>query len=142
MRMIGLGEKINGLYKLVVNTSASSSPFPPNNFSPTLCNVSASNKDTFTVIPSSAIRHFRFGHLSNQRLSQLNNLYPPITCDNKATCDICHFARHKASFKFELLHLDIWGPLAISFVHNHIYFFTIVDDFSRFVWIISLKTKS
>jgi len=40
-RMIGLGEKINGLYKLVVNASASSSPSPPNNFSPILCNISA-----------------------------------------------------------------------------------------------------
>jgi len=150
--MIGLGEKTNGIYKLVMNASASSQFSPHNKLSPTLCNIYASNKSTFTVIPSSAIWRFRFGHLSHQRLSQMNNLYPSITCDNKATCDICHFSRHKklsfvlskshSSSKFELLHLDIWGPLAISSVHNHRYFLTIVDDFSRFVRTILLKSKS
>jgi len=40
------------------------------------------------------------------------------------------------------LHFDIWGPPAFPFVHNHKYFLTIVDDFSRFLWTILLKTKS
>jgi len=47
-----------------------------------------------------------------------------------------------ASSNFELLHLDIWGPLFVSSIHGHRYFLTIVDDHSRFLWIILLKTKS
>jgi hypothetical protein len=67
-------------------------------------------------------------------------------------CDICHYAKHKklpfssslshASANFELLHMDIWGPLSTSSLHNHKYFLTIVDDHSRYVWIILLKSKA
>jgi hypothetical protein len=35
------------------------------------------------------------------------------------------------------------GPIVKTFIHGHRYFLTIVDDFSRFLWIILLiKTKS
>ena len=75
------------------------------------------------------------------------SLYSNIVPDNKnSVCDICHFAKQKhlyfspsashASSNFELLHLDIWGPLSVSSIHGHIYFLTIVDDHSRFLWII------
>jgi len=37
--------------------------------------------------------------------------------------------------------MDIWGPLAITSMYGHRYFFTIVDDFSRHTWIFLLKTK-
>jgi len=71
-------------------------------------------------------------------------LYPSIKVDNnKAACDLCQFAKHKhlpfssstshASKNFELLHLDIWGPLSIASVHGHKYFLTILDDHSRFL---------
>ena len=82
----------------------------------------------------------------------MTSLIPSLIVDHKATCDICHFAKQKqlpfsssvsiASSKFQLLHFDIWGPLSIPSVHNHIYFLTILDDYSRFVWIILLKNKS
>jgi len=59
----------------------------------------------------------------------MSQLYPNLTFDNHATCDICHFVKQKklpftnsifgASSKFELLHFDIWGPLSITSVHNH-----------------------
>jgi len=49
----------------------------------------------------------------------MHKLYPDIIVDNKAVCDVFHFAKHKklpfanssfhASTKFELLHLDILG---------------------------------
>jgi hypothetical protein len=92
------------------------------------------------------------GHVSRKRLSHMSNIYPSLTFDHKATCDICHFAKQKqlpfsnslsiASNKFELLHFDIWDPLSITSVHNYRYFLTILDDYSRFVWIVLLKNKS
>jgi hypothetical protein len=82
----------------------------------------------------------------------MSSLYPMITNDNKAICDICHFAKQKhipfntslshASCNFELLHLDIWGPLSVSSIHGHKFFLTIVDDHSRFLWVILLKSKA
>ncbi|GAU50539.1 hypothetical protein TSUD_409840 [Trifolium subterraneum] len=47
----------------------------------------------------------------------------------------------RASVILELLHMDIWGPFSTSTTHDHKYFLTIVDDFSRFTWIVLLKGK-
>jgi hypothetical protein len=38
--------------------------------------------------------------------------------------------------------VDIWGPDTTATVHGHKYFLTIVDDFSRFTWLILLKGKA
>jgi len=153
-KMIGLGSVCDGLYRL---NTASCNKEP--HVSSSLCAQVSLNSCTsvcsnvaISCIPSNAIWHFRLGHLSNQRLSKMHHLYPSISVDNKATCDICHFAKQRklpyhssqsiASSKFELLHLDIWCPLAQTSVHGHKYFLTIVDDFSRFLWVILLKTKA
>lgn len=45
------------------------------------------------------------------------------------------------AYNFELLHFDIWGSLASTSIHNHKYFFIVLDDHTWFVWIILLKSK-
>jgi hypothetical protein len=70
----------------------------------------------------------------------MHSMYSSISVDNKATCDICHYAKQTklpytlsnyiASCKFELLLFDIWGPLSQAYVHGHKYFLTIIDDSS------------
>jgi hypothetical protein len=82
----------------------------------------------------------------------MSSLYPYIHINNKYVCDLCHFAKHKhlpfsvsstnASTNFELIHFDIWGPIATASIHGHRYFLTILDDHSRFLWVILLKTKA
>jgi len=82
----------------------------------------------------------------------MHHLYPDIYADNKSIFDICYFAKQRklpynsstfiASSNFELLHFDIWGHLAKVSIHGHRYFFTIVDDHSRFLSTILLKNKS
>jgi len=47
-----------------------------------------------------------------------------------------------ASSKFELLYCDIWGPLNVPSIHGHKYFITIIYHYSRFVWIILIKSKA
>jgi len=149
--MIGLGEPHDGLYKLKLPTTFPlyvSLDSPISHYNKSINKISVSSSS----IPLSALWHFKLGHLSHQRLYHMHKLYPDIIVDNKAVCDICHFAKHKklpisnssshASTKFELLHLDIWGPLAIPSLHGHKYFLTIVDDFSRYVWIVLLKPKA
>lgn len=42
---------------------------------------------------------------------------------------------------FDLIHFDIWVPLAIKFVHVFSYFLTIVDDFSRYTWVNIMRYK-
>jgi len=36
----------------------------------------------------------------------------------------------------------MWGPYALSSIHGHKYFLTIVDDYSRYTWVFPLKQKS
>jgi len=115
--MIGLAKQMDGLYKFY--PSCKSSNLEPSCFSNSSCNVvlpSICNKfDQF--VPNDALWYFGLGHLSHQRLHTMSLLYPTITANNKDTCDLCHFAKHKhlpfpssssyASTNFELIHLDI-----------------------------------
>jgi hypothetical protein len=153
-KTIGLGDQVNGLYRLVVNGTHPTIPTlvsQPSNTNVTL-NCTSSNINAATVIPLSALWHFRLGHLSHRRLSHMSQLYPTIVVDNKAACDVCHYAKQKklsfpistshSSSKYEMLHFDIWGPLSVASVHNHRFFLTIVDDFSRYTWIMLLKSKA
>lgn len=160
--MIGLVSKENGLYKLHLkkvhfearvsshqiddklkfptqaNTCHASSPLPISHFQ----NI---------VIPKSAIWNFRLGHMSSKRIAQMSKLYSSFEYDNNSTCDICHLAKQRkvpyhlsnfiASHNFELFHFDIWGPLATPSIQNHKYFFTILDEHTRFVMIIIFKSK-
>jgi hypothetical protein len=134
-RMIGLAEQIENLY------------YP--NHSPK--NVHVSSLST-TTLSASALWHFRLGHLSTSRMSSMHLEFPFIDVDNKATCDVCHYAKqrklpfhssfNKASKPFELLQFDIWGPIAITTVLGHSYFLTAVDDYSRYTWLTLMKSKS
>ena len=42
----------------------------------------------------------------------------------------------------DLVHMDIWGPFSKASIHGEKYFLTIVDDFSRYTWVVLLKSKS
>ena len=67
-------------------------------------------------------------------------------------CDICFKSKqtrgvfsesiNKASVAFELIHVDLWGPYREPSSCGAVYFLTIVDDFSRAVWIHLLLEKS
>ncbi|GJZ71604.1 ribonuclease H-like domain-containing protein [Tanacetum coccineum] len=66
-------------------------------------------------------------------------------------CDTCNKAKqtrepfplsnHKTTKIGELVHLDVWGPYKITSRDDFRYFLTIVDDFSRAVWVNMLNGK-
>jgi hypothetical protein len=121
--MIGLAEAFEGLYYLKLHDKN--------------VNVAAVNCPSTTTIPAQAIWHFRLGHLSATRLSVLHSKFPYISVDHKGICDVCHLARHKklpfphsfnkAGSPYELLHVDIWGPIGTQSIHGYSYFLTILD---------------
>jgi len=43
---------------------------------------------------------------------------------------------------FDLIHVYVWGPYSFTSIHGHKYFLTIVDDYSRYIWVFPLKQKS
>lgn len=43
---------------------------------------------------------------------------------------------------FELVHADIWGPYRVHTRGKYKFFLTLVDDYSRMVWVYLLQYKS
>ena len=137
LKMIGSAEKIDGLYHLILSSKLA---------------ISSSLNNVSVTIPSSALWHFRLGHLSSTRLEKLHASFPFIDVDKNSICDVCHYAKHKklpfnnsfnhASHLFDLVHFDVWGPLSTKSHNGHSYFLTAVDDFSRFTWVILMKSKA
>lgn len=94
--------------------------------------------------------HRRLGHPSRQALSYISGF--SMNNMNSSPCDICmrakqtrnHFpvSDNKASRCFELIHCDIWGPYSELSLSGARYFLTIVDDYSRGVWVYLLREKS
>ncbi|GJZ89010.1 ribonuclease H-like domain-containing protein [Tanacetum coccineum] len=66
-------------------------------------------------------------------------------------CNICHKAKqtrepfplsdHQTTVIGELIHLDLWGPYKVISKDGFRYFLTIVDDYTRVVWVYLVKTK-
>src|SRR3990170_8114237 len=42
---------------------------------------------------------------------------------------------------FELLHMDLFGPVSVRSIGKMYYCLVVTDDFSRFSWVFFLKTK-
>jgi len=66
-------------------------------------------------------------------------------------CDVCALSKQcRLPFSassissirpFELIHCDIWGPYKFSSPFGAKYFLTIVDDYSRFTWVLFMHHK-
>ncbi|KAJ4812357.1 Retroelement pol polyprotein-like [Rhynchospora pubera] len=95
--------------------------------------------------------HQRMGHPS----SKITCLFPSIEGDGDVTngvCDICMRSKqsripfpvssNKSNEPFELIHCDIWGPYSVTSHCGAHYFLTIVDDFTRAVWVYLIAEKS
>nr|KYP43576.1 Retrovirus-related Pol polyprotein from transposon TNT 1-94 [Cajanus cajan] len=130
--LIGVGEQREGLYYLrrIVTAAA----------------MKAKSETSYDLW------HKRLGHASTKAINML-----PVTgfVQNKDSCnqvcDICLRAKQsRESFSisenksmdiFQLIHCDLWGPYRTPAFNGARYFLTIVDDFSRAVWIYLLVDK-
>ncbi|KAK9069971.1 hypothetical protein SSX86_010369 [Deinandra increscens subsp. villosa] len=95
--------------------------------------------------------HARMGHPSEMAFKMLKLHYKIDTTDLADPCEVCHRAKqhrepfplsdHKCTQLGELVHLDVWGPYKTQSKEGYRYFLTIVDDYSRAVWVFLLKHK-
>ncbi|CAN1754083.1 Retrovirus-related Pol polyprotein from transposon TNT 1-94 [Linum perenne] len=139
-KMIGLATETRGLYQL--NAQSHTSKFT----SPIIAT-------TYNFQPQQInLWHWRLGHASLDRVKLLQSCNPTIESENILHCQVCHLAKQKrlsfpvsdstAAHSFDLIHVDIWGPLATESYDKFSYFLTIVDDYSRGVWVYLMKHKS
>ena len=116
----------------------------------TACCLAAIDADPY-------VWHRRLGHAHMDLLSKLSSKklvrgLPEIKYVKTKVCSACQLGKqirstHKAkkmvstSKTLELLHLDLFGPEAYKSIGGKQYGFVIVDDYSRFTWVLFLATK-
>lgn len=112
----------------------------------------ANTRSCLSAVDTAKLWHLRLGHLP---FDQLNLALPD--CNAKSLlhdtiCTVCPAARQtrkpfpKSSIKttkaFEMLHVDVWGPYRIKTHRGCNQFLTIVDDYTRFIWVHLLRYKT
>nr|KAJ0204837.1 hypothetical protein LSAT_V11C500258600 [Lactuca sativa] len=104
------------------------------------------------------IWHKRFSHLNFKNLSKISNQdlvrgLPKFSVVKDKMCSACEQGKQtKSSFKpkscssisvpLHLLHMDLFGPIPVRSLGGNKYTLVIVDEFTRFTWVVFLKKKS
>ncbi|XP_075079774.1 uncharacterized protein LOC142165027 [Nicotiana tabacum] len=102
--------------------------------------------------------HRRLGHASMHLIEKLSKQdlvigLPKLNFSRTHICDACQMGKQtRNSFKnkdtvstskpLQLLHTDLFGPTRTASIRGKKYVFVIVDDFSRFTWVILLSHKN
>ena len=131
--VIGLGKRVGGTF----------------HFRGTEIAAAVSTKDFKT----NELWHSRMGHPSSKVVAKLPFLSSVVSSSTlnkprdiclraKQTRDCFPLSMNKSSHIFELIHVDLWGPYRTPSHSGARYFLTIVDDFSRGVWLYLLTTKN
>ncbi|GKD90056.1 ribonuclease H-like domain-containing protein [Tanacetum coccineum] len=87
---------------------------------------------------------------ADQVLSVLHQDFDISKSSTIYVCEVCYRAKqtrdpfplssHKSKSLGELVHLDLWGPYRVPSREGFKYFLTIVDDYSRDIWVYLIKT--
>lgn len=97
--------------------------------------------------------HLRLGHMSERGLKELakQGLFGSDKIGNLEFCEDCVLGKssrgsfkrssQKSNERLDYAHLDLWGPAQCVSLGGNMYFLSIIDDFSRKVWVYVLKNK-
>ncbi|GJR76983.1 putative ribonuclease H-like domain-containing protein [Tanacetum coccineum] len=105
----------------------------------------------------SKLWHRRLGHINFKTMNKLvkENLVrglPSNFFENDQTCVACQKGKqHRASCKsktvssisqpLHILHMDLFGPTFVKSLMKKMYCLVVIDDYSRFSWVLFLATK-
>lgn len=98
------------------------------------------------------LNHLNFKSINDLRKQNLVTGLPDIKFIKDHVCSACQLGKQiRSSFKnkrnksssrcLELLHMDLFGPISIISLGGMRYTLVIVDDYSRFTWVIFLNSK-
>ena len=134
------GKRFNDIYVVILDKLDSSS----------YSCLKVSNEDPW--LWHRRLCHFNMELLKEVSKRELVRGLPKIKFEKDKICDACQFGKQtKTSFKpkkcvstskpLELLHLDLFGPSQITSLGGKRYCFVIVDDYSRYTWVLFLIHK-
>jgi hypothetical protein len=98
--------------------------------------------------------YMRLGHMSERGMQILAK--DDLLCGHKIKdlgfCEHCVFGKlhhskfpkaiHKTKGTLDYIHADCWGPSYVESLGGHMYFMSLIDDYSRMTWIFIMKHKS
>ncbi|GJV68388.1 ribonuclease H-like domain-containing protein [Tanacetum coccineum] len=133
-KVIGTGSKSGGLYLFDMNNS----------------NCIGQSNVVMSFHVSKLLWHNRLVHPADRVLFVLKNDLSITENTSVPMCEVCQRAKQtREPFSFldyksktlgKLVHLDLWGPYKVHSREGYKYFLTIVDDYSRAVWVYLVKT--
>lgn len=128
------GHSSGGLYQLSFNPNTSHSPVAllgerstPNTWHDRLGHPSF---NVFKVLCS------KFKLPINGKLSETHSCH---VCPMGKSSKLAFVPRNfNALHPLDMLHLDVWGPAPVQSMNGHRFYLSIIDDFSRYVWLFPL----
>ncbi|GJT48090.1 retrovirus-related pol polyprotein from transposon TNT 1-94 [Tanacetum coccineum] len=102
-------------------------------------------------LDDSKLWHYRLGHMGEKGMKYLAKKgLIKVSC-NLEFCEHCVFGKqkkvsfspgiHRTRDALDYIHSDLWGPSPVTSRGGKRYMLTIIDDFSRKVWVFFLKHK-
>ena len=97
--------------------------------------------------------HMRLGHAGEKSLQSLikQGLLKGAKSCKLGFCEHCVYGKqtrvkfqsaiHNTKGILDYVHTDVWGPAKVASLGGMHYFVTFVDDFSRRVWVYTMKAK-
>lgn len=124
---------------------------PSSSQHPSSVQKSAAANTVNTSIDLYKLWHLRLGHTSDLVMKHIPVL-KTVSSNCNRDCPACPLAKQckltfpnhsnsHASAKFDLIHMDVWGPYSVATNQGFTYFLTIVDDFSRATWVFLMTHK-
>lgn len=119
----------------------------------TVTSTAAVATTSSSKLDRSKLWHMRLGHLSEKGMTILNKK-GLIDVQNNAKLDFCEhcilgkqkrvsfgLAEHRTYGTVDYIHSDLWGPSQVTSKGGARYMLTFIDDFSRKVWVYTIKSK-
>nr|GEU96468.1 integrase, catalytic region, zinc finger, CCHC-type, peptidase aspartic, catalytic [Tanacetum cinerariifolium] len=136
------GSRGNNLYTLSLQDMMASSP---------IYLLSKASK-TKSWLWHRRLSHLTFGAINHLASQGLVRGLPKLKFEKDHLCSACAMGKSKKKShktksedtnqeKLYLLHMDLCGPMRIESVNGKKYILVIVDDYSRFIWVIFLRSK-
>ncbi|GJR56682.1 retrovirus-related pol polyprotein from transposon TNT 1-94 [Tanacetum coccineum] len=136
------GSRGDNLYTLSLGNMMASSP---------ICLLSKASK-TKSWLWHRRLSHLNFGAINHLARHGLVRGLPKLKFEKDHLCSACALGKsskkpHKPKSedtnqeKLYLLHMDLCGPMRVASVNGKKYILVIVDDYSRFTWVICCDQK-
>nr|XP_016453911.1 PREDICTED: uncharacterized protein LOC107778214 [Nicotiana tabacum] len=147
-RVRGIGKEDEGLYIYISGNKDQTNGGGNNNSDSGRSFVNTINDDSSSV----SLWHMRLSHVLIDVLRKLK-CFQYLKCNSETkqytVCPIVKQTRLPFPLStsvvtacFHLLHADVWGPYRVPTHDGKKYFLTLVDDHSKFTWVLLLPSKA